>query len=220
MLDGQVTAWEWAADQSRHPEWAELRPHWTPSHEVVIDSDRRVYRGLLLAACGGSQIPANVSCNIDFTREGITIAAPAGRTETVRYDHIEALQITGSTTRRNAGVIGGGFGLIGVAEGVLAAAVINAITTRTKVYTVLRIATRNAEYVFVSYVIDSHALQMSLVPVQVRIRQAKAAPSAPPPPAPSALGVADELTKLAQLHAGGILNDAEFASAKARLLGG
>lgn len=49
----------------------------------------------------------------------------------------------------------------------------------------------------------------------------QAAPAPPPPPAPAAGGVdvVAELQKLAALKDQGILNDAEFAAAKAKLLG-
>lgn len=41
----------------------------------------------------------------------------------------------------------------------------------------------------------------------------------PPRPASPTLGVADELTKLADLHSKGVLSDTEFATQKAKLLG-
>ncbi|HEX6953642.1 MAG TPA: SHOCT domain-containing protein [Agromyces sp.] len=49
----------------------------------------------------------------------------------------------------------------------------------------------------------------------------QAAPPPPPPPAPASGGVdvVAELQKLAALKDQGILNDAEFAAAKAKLLG-
>jgi len=40
-----------------------------------------------------------------------------------------------------------------------------------------------------------------------------------PPPPPAAPTEADELTKLAELHAQGILTDEEFAAKKAQILG-
>jgi hypothetical protein len=68
-----------------------------------------------------------------------------------------------------------------------------------------------------------------------RRQQARAEASAPPPPAPAAAAPAppapvaaaapgseeliDQLGKLADLKAQGLLDDAEFAAAKARLLG-
>jgi len=219
QLDGRVTSWDWAADQRRHPDRVAL-----PSQSVELghygaDTDRRFLHGFLLAACGGSEIPVHTRCDIDFAQGGITIRGPFLVNESVRYEDVEALQVTGSTTRRSAGVFGGGFGVIGAAEGILAAAVINSLTTRTKIYTVVRIATTKSEYVFVSYKLDSDAVQMSLVPVQLRIRRARAADQNPvSQPSPSSGSVADELTKLARLHESGALDDAEFRSAKTRLL--
>ena len=45
------------------------------------------------------------------------------------------------------------------------------------------------------------------------------APVAPPPIAPQSAGPAQRLQELAQLHAQGILTDAEYAAAKAQALG-
>lgn len=59
--------------------------------------------------------------------------------------------------------------------------------------------------------------------------QAQMQPVAPPPqyapepaPVPAAAGsdLTAQLQQLAQLHAAGVLNDEEFAAAKAKLLGG
>lgn len=53
-------------------------------------------------------------------------------------------------------------------------------------------------------------------------QQAAAAPAAPVPvaaPAAPAVDVVAELTKLGELKAAGILDDAEFAAAKAKILG-
>lgn len=54
-------------------------------------------------------------------------------------------------------------------------------------------------------------------------RQAAAAPQAPGPQAPGPQGaapsMADQLNQLADLHNQGVLNDDEFAAAKAKLLG-
>lgn len=57
---------------------------------------------------------------------------------------------------------------------------------------------------------------------QYQAQQAAAAAPPPPPPAAPAAGGVDvvaELQKLAALKEQGILNDAEFAAAKAKLLG-
>lgn len=46
-----------------------------------------------------------------------------------------------------------------------------------------------------------------------------AAPAYPAPASAPAVDLTAELSKLADLHASGVLTDAEFAAAKARLLG-
>lgn len=176
------------------------------------DRARRVLDNFTLDAAGGTSIPTAEPCLIDFSSSELTIHAP-GAEETVPYSDVTALQVSGSTTETSAGLWGGGFGVVGAAEGILAAAVINSLTHRTKVFTVLRIVTRSAEYVFSSTKADSSRLQMELTPVQVRIRSAQTA-GLPP----TRTSVADELVKLAKLRDDGALTDAEFARAKARLL--
>ncbi len=192
-----VSGWEWAADQQ--------------ARTVHGDPDARVLRDFTLAAGGGTKLPTGSRCSITFTSDGMDVATPDGSREFVAYADIQVLQITGSRTTSSAGVFGGGFGVAGAVEGMLAASVINGLTSSTTVYSVVRVAARAAEYVFVSRSIDSGALGMMLTPVQLRIRQAT-------PAAPTS-GVADELAKLAQLRDSGVLSDAEFGSAKARLLG-
>ncbi len=55
---------------------------------------------------------------------------------------------------------------------------------------------------------------------QQQAAQQQAAPAAPPAPAaPAGVDLTAELTKLADLHTKGLLTDAEFAAAKAKLLG-
>jgi hypothetical protein len=57
---------------------------------------------------------------------------------------------------------------------------------------------------------------------ELKAQQAEQATPPPPPPPPSAAGddkdLIAELTKLGELKASGVLDDAEFAAAKARLL--
>jgi membrane protease subunit (stomatin/prohibitin family) len=54
---------------------------------------------------------------------------------------------------------------------------------------------------------------------QLEQQQAPPQPSQPAPAAPDTSPMIDELNKLATLHQQGVLTDAEFAAAKAKLLG-
>jgi len=202
-------AWEWASE--RHQ-----RGTWPPDLARTVDPDRRFLRAFTMAAGGGTRIPNGSSCLIDFSADGIKVTA-GDVEESVPYADVHALQISGSTRRSGSRVIGGGFGAAGAVEGILAASVINSLTSKTTVFSLIRLAARSTEYVFVSQTLSDGSLNMMLTPVFLRIRQAQA--SAPLPSAPpGSISVADELAKLAQLRDAGVLSDAEFASAKTRLL--
>lgn len=66
-------------------------------------------------------------------------------------------------------------------------------------------------------------MQQQMAAQQQQIEQMKAQQAAPPP-SPAAAAPANDLnsqlTQLAQLHSAGVLNDQEFAQAKAKLLSG
>jgi hypothetical protein len=75
------------------------------------------------------------------------------------------------------------------------------------------------------YAAQANEAEMAAMQAQLAQLQAQQAPPPPPPPAaaPAAAPAGDDmmgqLTKLADLHTAGILDDAEFAAAKAKLLG-
>jgi hypothetical protein len=69
---------------------------------------------------------------------------------------------------------------------------------------------------------DAQAYEQQQQQQQYAAQQAAAQQAAVQPPAPAADAgdaLGDQLTKIAQLHQQGILNDEEFAAAKQRLLG-
>ncbi len=63
-------------------------------------------------------------------------------------------------------------------------------------------------------------LQMQDMQAQLNQLQQQQAPPPPPPPAPASGGddLMAQLEKLGQMHSAGVLDDAEFAAAKAKLL--
>ena len=73
------------------------------------------------------------------------------------------------------------------------------------------------------YAAQANEAEMAAMQAQLAQLQAQQAPPPPPPAAPAAAPAGDDmlaqLTKLADLHTAGILDDAEFAAAKAKLLG-
>jgi Short C-terminal domain len=155
---------------------------------------------------------------IEFTTADVVIKASYGHVDVIPFGQVRELQVTGRTELgTDAEVSRGARGALGAISPLTAAAG----RKSTHIDTALRIACATSEYVFVSQAMDSNHLTRLLEPVKARIREVEAAPP-PPPPVPTlslSSSVADELTKLAQLRDGGMLSDAEFATAKARLLG-
>lgn len=156
-------------------------------------------------------------CTLTFTGEGLLVHQP--------YDHIVLLRSPYATAavlelsgpgreRKTAGVFGGGFGVTGALEGMVAATVLNTLTSRTTIKTIIRYQAEALEAFF-------HC--SSETPQELRVRLSKVLSLISPPRSSSYGGgspsVADELTKLAALRDSGVLTDEEFAVQKARLLG-
>lgn len=111
--------------------------------------------------------------------------------------------------------IGGGFGLGGALEGAAVATALNALTTRTKIKTIVRITCDKAE-LFFHYDKDTpDNLRIVLSPILARLDKSplREAPA-------SADDALSGLERLAALHAQGHLSEEEFQLGKARLLGG
>jgi len=134
------------------------------------------------------------------------------------YEDIEAVEITGpGAVTRGGGMIGGGFGVTGALEGMAIASIINALTTRTTVKTVLRIESREAELFLLNSVHEPDALRVMLSPVFGRLK--RVARNQPVLPGESTDPV-ERLTRLAALVEKGLFTRAEFERLKARLLEG
>lgn len=118
------------------------------------------------------------------------------------------------------GWMGGGFGLSGAIKGAVMADVLNAITSRREVSTLLRVSTHESIVVLESRSVGTDELAAALsAPIQAAVRRVSA----------TSLGQAregdkpdlvDRLARLAELHATGALSDDEFVAAKGRLLDG
>lgn len=102
--------------------------------EWMLARGRVVLLDFYLAAAGGSRIPNESPCVITFLTDAVFIDAPAMR-ERITYDRIVSLEASGSTTKTGLRVLGGGFGLVGAAEGMLAAAVVNSLSAHQTVRT-------------------------------------------------------------------------------------
>jgi hypothetical protein len=234
QLDGQVTAWEWAADQIRHAQRRSL----LPSRErptALAGPDEDSYRlsvdGVIVAAVGFPPLAPHVACRLDFYPDEIivtrlrpvsnldaAVAIPLGDVKLLRVDGPGA---TTSTSLRGSGVVGStalvaAFSLPGAGLLYPAAHALRRKTTTT-VETLVHLNAGARELLMATSQMTPQVLQVRLAPMFAQMDALQAAPASIPQANSSSL--ADEIRKLAALRDEGILSDGEFAAAKARLLG-
>jgi hypothetical protein len=141
----------------------------------------------------------------------------------VLYSQVEDVEIGGpGLVKTGGGFVGGGFGVSGAVEGIAIAAVLNAMTTRTSVKTVMRIQGTNCELFLLHTKLTPEQLRIAMSRPLGAIRSARVpraagrtqheAPFAAPSPV-------EELTRLADMLEKGLLTREEFDMMKAKLLG-
>jgi hypothetical protein len=111
---------------------------------------------------------------------------------------------------------------MGAAEGMAIASVLNALTTRTQVISVIAVLSAEYEGFFLCQQHTPEELRHYLAPVFLRARQLGGRTSAELEPAQSPSAPVDlvaTLERLAALHRSGALTDEEFQQAKAKALG-
>ena len=160
---------------------------------------------------------ANEIVELSFTERSLWLRHVVDNTEfEIPYDDVAAIEIGGPGARqRGGGFVGGGFGLQGAGEGMLIAAALNLLTTRTTVDTVICIQTRSAELFLHHGEIKPDALRIELSPVFTALRQRHAAT---PLVMESPGTAADQLEKLGDLLARGLITEEEFRRLKADIV--
>jgi hypothetical protein len=139
------------------------------------------------------------------------------------YTEIEDVEIGGpGVVKTGGGFVGGGFGATAAVEGMAIAAILNALTTRTSVKTVVGIQGTDCELFLLHSRLTPEQLRIELSRPLGAIRLARALDAASGgqhgAPAGSAAPV-QELAKLAEMLEKGLLTREEFDLMKAKLLG-
>jgi hypothetical protein len=133
-----------------------------------------------------------------------------------------AIELSGpGSFTTGGGFVGGGFGLMGAAEGMAIAGVLNALTTRTRVVSVIGLLSAHYEGFFLCREHGLDELRRLLAPVFLRARQINGGASGVESAQSSADGpeLVAVLERLTALHGAGALTDEEFKRAKAHALG-
>jgi hypothetical protein len=133
----------------------------------------------------------------------------------VHYSELVSLEFYGGKQTKGGGVFGGGFGVVGALEGMVAASVLNSLTTRTTVNSVVRVSGRKGEALLHIPKVMPNDLRTVFAPAvnAVAARKVGVASSA------TTDHLLEKLERLAALREQGHLTDEEFAAAKAMILG-
>ena len=155
-----------------------------------------------------------------FLEDNLTLCGP-GRSDAlveIPYADVEAVDIGGpGLVKTGGGFTGGGFGAVGALEGMAVASVLNALTTRTSITTIIRIQAPAAEIFLLCTRLAPEPLRIELSRPLGAMRAARAS-AADQPLRARTISPVEELTKLAALLDNGLLTREEFDTLKAKIL--
>lgn len=162
---------------------------------------------------GGSAIhlAQGQSCTAYVNQKSISFESDLPSLE-IQLNHLTDLEIGGpGLVTSSAGVMGGGFGLEGAAIGMGIASILNSMTSKSKINTILRFSWAGGElFLHTSrFTPDNARIALSHV---FTVMQKKGAHTQ--------TDLASQLEKLASLRDSGALTSTEFDQAKARIIGG
>lgn len=131
----------------------------------------------ILKACaylGGCNYPiaAGDSTTLSFESERLSIRRTDGASFSVPYIELASIEISGpGTLSSGGGFVGGGFGVEGALEGMAVAAVLNALTTKSKIHTFVSLTTNIGELHFHYGAMEPSALRIALASVYAILRR-------------------------------------------------
>lgn len=168
----------------------------------------------------GPALTVRGTYDLRFLTDRIAIVPGQGAQVLVQvpYRDIEDVDIGGpGLVKSGGGFAGGGFGLSGAVEGIAIAAVLNTLTARTTIKTVMRIQAAQCELFLLCTTQEPDALRIGLSRPLGVIRQARAGITGRTDETTPA-SVIDQLAKLAALLENGLLTREEFDRLKAALI--
>jgi hypothetical protein len=170
-----------------------------------------------------AELAAGKPYDVRFLEDRIAVFPPGGikPLAKVPYSQVAAVEVGGpGLTKSGGGFVGGGFGVAGAVEGMAIASVLNALTTRVKIKTVIRVEATQAELFFLHTLIEPEALRIELSRALGAIRQAKPVPSEPGggEDRPHQKSAAERLVEVTRLHDAGLLTDEEYRAKRAEII--
>lgn len=190
-------------------------------HHPLVTLHKTVFLGGYLP---GGELAVRDQYHIEFLEDRIWVVQWRAKMilAELPYTEIEDLEIGGpGVVKTGGGFAGGGFGVAGAIEGMAIASVLNGLTSRTSVKTVLRIQGTAFEIFLLNTKLTPERLRIELSRPLAAIRSARASDLAQglrdQVPAES-LSAVEQLSKLADMLERGLLTREEFELMKANLI--
>jgi hypothetical protein len=132
----------------------------------------------------------------------------------IQLEYIQGLELDGGVFQKGGGFMGGGFGIGGFVIGAASASILNKVTTRTNIQTMLRITTSLGELNLFTDEATPDQLDLAFADVRTAIRNRIQTPVV----GSSGISKVEQLEKLVKLRDQGILTSEEFDAEKAKIL--
>jgi hypothetical protein len=172
--------------------------------------------------CPGAELNTGWTYELHFLDDRLLLLSERGLTvpAEVTYAGIREIVVGGpGLVKSGGGFLGGGFGLAGAVEGAAIAAVLNALTTRSAIKTILQVQVTYGELFFLHKKMAPQDLRIHLSRAIVAIRDVDGgATTLPGEGQAGSVSQLGELERLARLLEGGLLTREEFDQLKARLI--
>jgi DNA-directed RNA polymerase subunit RPC12/RpoP len=187
---------------------------------LTDDPDTRSIGGFTVVGGTGYNIPVESVCSVSCTPTDIRVGI-AGREDAIAipYTRLSAVELSGGAQTSGGAFIGGGFGPTGAVEGMVIASVLNSLSRKTTINTVLRIASRDGEIFLHHGAMTPATMRTEFSPLFTRFEAAQASTSSEHVVADDPTVVADDptaqLERLTRLRDAGALTEDEFQAARA-----
>ena len=177
------------------------------------DPDTRSIGGFTVIGGSGYEIQVKSVCSVSCTPTDVRLGI-GGRDDVIviPYTRLSAVELSGRAETSGGGFVGGGFGPTGAVEGMVVASVLNSLSRKTTINTVLRIASHDGEIFLHHGAMTPATMRNEFSPLFTRFEAAQASTS-------SEHIVADDptaqLERLTRLRDAGALTEDEFQAARA-----
>jgi hypothetical protein len=174
--------------------------------------------------CSGAELNAGSAYELLFREDRLLLLSERGLTALaeIAYVDLREIMVGGpGLAKSGGGFVGGGFGLVGAVEGAAIASMLNALTTRITIRSVLHIQAAAGELFFLHTKMVPQDLRIFLSRAIVAIRNAEVSADVKESEVQvSSVSRLDELERLAKLLEDGLLTREEFDQLKAKLIAG